>query len=270
MKRSFNSSSSSPNKKRLKNVNSRVNAARKIVKYTGKKFPTPTEYMGGGMNGKVFKTNDPNSLIKITMGSIPSEFRALSILRNTGMAPNFKNTNWAIIPVKRRHWGKYSYIPESHVANLFPNLKNNKATVYVMTRIQNEPDKNIKMMSLKNYDKKYPNLFQKYVVALYEQIIKKLKNKGVHHGNLHLGNIFVGINSNGHIKTFRVIDFGRSNVYPVGMSVNEMFKRTGKTKSFVNNGMNVYKNKKGKYFLKNENFIKPKFNTRVINKRWTV
>lgn len=104
-------------------MNNKTKEAQNFVNYLRKmkpnrNWPTPIEYVGGGVNGKVYLTNS-GKLMKIGLGSNPQEFRPLHILRNTKFVPKFNQKNWAIIPIRTSRRG--SYVKE--VRNLF-NVNN--------------------------------------------------------------------------------------------------------------------------------------------------
>lgn len=104
-----------------------LNQAKKIVnharKVTGRNWPTPVEYIGGGANGKVYLTNS-GKIMKIATGSQPQEFRPLHILRNTGFVPKFNQRNWAIIPMTKRTFDKRTNVLTGNV--LFKKTKQTK------------------------------------------------------------------------------------------------------------------------------------------------
>ena len=126
-----------------------VNKAKNFVNYLRKirpnrKWPTPTEYIGGGANGKVYLTNS-GKLMKIGVGSNPREFRPLHILKNTKFVPKFNQRNWAIVPIiTKRSWkNKGTYV--NSIKKLFKlrhNTSNNKA---ILKNIKANTNKYLKL-----------------------------------------------------------------------------------------------------------------------------
>lgn len=155
---------------KVKEAQNFVNYLRKMR--SNRNWPTPIEYVGGGVNGKVYLTNS-GKLMKIGLGSNPQEFRPLHTLRNTNFVPKFNQRNWAIVPIRTSRRG--SYVKE--VRNLFnvnnsilfsKNLKNTRTKL-----------KNIKtnIKSKRNIIEKYKssNGNRKYIKNMENHVTNKLK-----------------------------------------------------------------------------------------------
>lgn len=264
------------------NIGVNMNHVRKI---TGRNWPTPVQYIGGGANGKVYLTNS-GKLMKIVMGSRPEEFRPLHTLRNTGLVPKFNQKNWAIVPLTKRSYGKRGTVNQrpfkrklkkvtaqlakennNNMRTILKNQKNalakllnlqkrknqatkKKVTIFLMNRVGNAGNK---VMTL--YDFLSGSNSQKWnaVREILKDIVKKLHNKGISHGDLHAKNILVSIGPNGY--KLWVIDFGRSTVIPVGMSESNIFNklyRVGKWKGMTP----VYYGPKRLTYIKNTNSLR--------------
>lgn len=258
------------NKGMLKEAQDFVNYLRTVR--PNRNWPTPTEYIGGGKNGKVYLTNS-GKLMKIGLGSNPQEFRPLHILRNTGFVPKFNQRNWVIVPIRKGRKRKYVNaakklfglqkilplkklkIERRRLANLKrkPNKTNNnlnemnnlkylvnqyntnikKATVFLMNKING---KNV--MTLHTFLATYfPTEAKKNIIRkeIFE-MIKEIKYKGISHGNLHGGNILVSISPTGVIKLW-MIDFGRSRVIPLGMTERNLFSKMKTNRMFNSKGL---------------------------------
>jgi hypothetical protein len=270
-----------------------VNKAKNFVNYLRKikpnrNWPTPTEYIGGGANGKVFLTNS-GKLMKIALGSTPREFRPLHILKNTKFVPKFNQRNWAIVPIiTNRSWkNKGTYVnsikklfklnnttlskhANAKIANIKGNIskylkmgysrktlenhikfiknavkknqlqRHKKATVFLMNKINSG-----KVMTLHAFLTKFKSITidkhinestkNRFRRSIFE-MIKKIKEKGISHGNLHSGNILVSITPQGKIKIW-MIDFGRSTVIPIGMTERNVLSKKKITQMFNSRGL---------------------------------
>ena len=149
----------------------RINEARGFVNYLRKirpkrKWPTPTEYIGGGANGKVYLTNS-GKLMKIGLGSTPQEFRPLHILKNTNFVPKFNQRNWAIVPITTGR--KRRYIKQA--VNLFnvskPIISKSISERLKKTRMKLKEFKNINKKVNEGYNRKnienYVNGLKSYI-----------------------------------------------------------------------------------------------------------
>lgn len=225
----------------MNNARRFINNVRKI---TGKTLPVPVSYIGGGVNGKVYLTNS-GKLMKIGLGSQPSEFRPLHILRNTKFVPKFNQRNWVIVPIAKRSYGKLKFL--NSAKKLFPNklgnikrkyprtvfknmLRSKKATIFLMNKIGNNNTN--KVMTLTNFLKKRGTVSVKAGARnLVKEMVKKIHEKGISHGNLHTNNILVSISQDGKIVKLWMIDFGRSTIIPIGNT-----ERNAYAKKFKPNG----------------------------------
>ncbi len=262
-----------------------------VRKVTGRNWPTPIQYIGGGANGKVYLTNS-GKLMKVVLGSHPQEFRPLHTLKNTRFVPRFNQRNWAIVPISKRSFGKRTFLFNSKVESQRPlkrkikkvtsqiaktNNKNlqkilkeekniltkllntkraiNKATkktvtIFLMNRVGNAGNR---VMTLKEFLSTRGLQTWNKVRQVLKDIVKKLHNKGVSHGDLHSENVLVSIGPRG----FRlwVIDFGRSTVIPVGMSEANIFGQLYKIGKWKN-GIPVHYGPRGRTHIANKNSLK--------------
>ena len=172
-----------------------LNVAQGIVSRI-KGWPKPVKYIGGGVNGRVYETNN-GRLVKFIYNFAPVEYQALRNLQGTHIVPRFENKGLVI------KLNKASKI----VGNvMFPGKKlSNHLTVFVMGKVGGN-----KGMTLSQYLKKYPNANKANIQRRVEYIVEQLHLKGWSHGNLHSGNIIVSVNSAGKITGMWAIDFGRA------------------------------------------------------------
>lgn len=180
------------------NLNSAKRLVNKIrVEKDRPNWPMPIQYIGGGVDGKVYLT-DNGKLMKITFDADPQEFRGLAKLQNTGLVPSFNKRNWVII-------GK--------------SKKGTKMTAFLMGKVGGPDDQ---VMTLDQYKKTKAAWYGVDWRAAVSRMIRKMHMKGVSHGNLHENNILVVITPEHKVKFF-IIDFGRSMFFPVGMTEREFY-----------------------------------------------
>lgn len=260
-----------------------VNNMRRITK---RNWPTPVKYIGGGANGKVYLTNS-GKLMKIGLGSNPQEFRPLSILGNTKFVPKFNKKNWSILPIAKRSYGKLKFL--NSAKKLFPKklgnnanveraytrsvyreaLKNKKATIFLMNKVGNKG--NI-VMTLHNFATG-KNAIQKQAIRnVVKEMVKKIHQKGISHGNLHSGNILVSISSNGSVKLW-MIDFGRSTVIPLGNTERNAYMKKFKFKSsglFNSRGVLSRLGYNNVQVFYNKNYIPKRLNAHMLKVHYGV
>lgn len=158
-------------------------------------FPRLNQYFAGGSFGAIFTTTN-GRVVKITPGNASFEFDALKRLRRTGFVPRvYQKAVVNLGPHKHRI-----------MRNLFVNANNaNKATLYVMNKIQGE--------QLKHYIRR-GGVWGPHEQQRLHRIVKIMHSKDVIHGDFHTENILVTLNPNGTIKKFYVIDFGQGMFKP--------------------------------------------------------
>jgi hypothetical protein len=199
-----------------------IELAQRIVASLKNGWPTPVKYLGGGVNGRIYETNN-GRLIKFIYGAAPVEYEALRNLQGTHIVPRFENKAKVIKLVKSK---------ESVRNVMFPNQNlSNYLTVFLMGKVGGN-----KGMTLWQYLKKYPNANKASVQRRVEYLVEQMHLRGWAHGNLHAGNIIVSVNSDGKITGMWVIDFGRGYRIKRGkteretwiaMSNNKRLFRTG-------------------------------------------
>jgi len=191
-----------------------VRAAQAIAQNINSSWPKPIKYFAGGVNGRVFHTND-GRLMKFVYGYAPEEFEALQKLQKTAVVPRFKKGNATIM-----HLDKQTSKDVKRL--MFPNAKrlSDDLTVFIMSRVGGPNG-----MTLRNYVNKYPitNARRAYIQRRVKHIISEMKGRGVSQGNLHHGNIIVSVNPKGEITGMWAIDFGRAFYHSPGKTERNVF-----------------------------------------------
>jgi RIO-like serine/threonine protein kinase len=196
-------------------MESRIKAAQNLsnrVRRNKKDWPVPIGYMGGGVYGRVFVTNN-GRLMKIQKLNATKEFNILKRLRPSGIAPKVRNGN--IVKLKMK----------SNNTNITRALgygsKNiNSLNMFIMNRVGS--------MTLKQYYKMFAPS-NKYVHNYLSWLVHRLQMAGIEHGNLHRENIMVSVDSKGEITGMWLIDFGKSKYHSLVPSRNiESYMKTYK------------------------------------------
>ena len=192
------------------------NIVTRIVEKVNSTWPKPTKFLAGGVNGKVYETEDPGVLLKIVAGNQPQEFFALQRLQNARygnqrIVPKFKRGQGHVIPLT-----SLTHQDQQNVnKNLFNrNVHEGKLTVFLMGRAGNANS-----MTLRQYIRKFgPNANVPRVQAILKRLVEEMHYRGVGHGDLHGGNIIVSADSTGKIKGIWVIDFGRAHWFSLNQT----------------------------------------------------
>ena len=190
---------------------SNLRVARSIANNIG--WPKPTKYLGGGVNGRVYETNN-GRLMKFIYDYAPQEYEALQKLQGTFVVPRFKKGEGLVVNMNPAQ--------SKTVRNvMFPRSKylSSEMTVFVMGRVGNASS-----MTLWNYVSKHPWANKKNIARRVGYLVKEMHMRGVSHGNLHDENIIVSTDSAGRITGMWAIDFGRSWNIPLGKTETEMYK----------------------------------------------
>lgn len=176
-----------------------VRAARAIAQNLDPAWPKPTRYLGGGVNGRVYETND-GRLMKFVYNYAPEEFEALQKLQGTFVVPRFKRGNGLILNLDETMSRQVRKV-------MFPRARNlsDEMTVFVMGRVGGSQG-----MTLRKYLKTYPTTNRSNVQRRVEYLISEMGSRGVSHGNLHDENIIVSVSPTGKIMGMWAIDFGRA------------------------------------------------------------
>ena len=198
--------------------------AKLIAENINSKWPKPVKYMGGGVNGRVYHTND-GRLMKFVYSRAPQEFNALEKLQGTFIVPRFKKGDGHVIYLRNEE-------AEEIRNSMFPNLNYKKhLTVFVMGRAGNASTS----MTLWQYFQKFPGLFSKeYVQRRVKYLIEQLHLRGVSHGDLHANNIIVRVTPTGQISGMWAIDFGRSKILNAGKTERETAASSGANVHMMN------------------------------------
>jgi hypothetical protein len=192
-----------------------VRTAQAIARNLDPTWPKPIKYFAGGVNGRVYHTND-GQLMKFVYGYAPEEFEALQKLQKTAVVPRFRKGNATIMHLDKK-------MSKDVKRLMFPNAKrlSDDLTVFIMSRVGGPNG-----MTLSKYVNKYPitNARREYIQGRVEHIISEMKGRGgVSQGNLHPGNIIVSVNPKGEITGMWAIDFGRAFYHSPGKTERNVF-----------------------------------------------
>jgi Lipopolysaccharide kinase (Kdo/WaaP) family len=198
---------------------SNVRLAQKIARNINTSWPKPVKYLGGGVNGRVYMTNN-GRLMKFIYDYAPQEYEALSKLQGTFVVPRFKKGNGHTMNLNEN-------LSEEVQMTMFPNAygNSNSLTVFIMGRVGNANS-----TTLRKYINKHPGANRSAIARRVAHLIKEMHVRGISHGNLHGDNIIVSADSAGRITGMWAIDFGRSRKIPLGKTEMKMYK-TMKTTS---------------------------------------
>ena len=161
-----------------------------------KNWPKPVKYIGGGINGKTFLTNN-GRLMKIVLNSAQHEYNILKKLRNTGVTPRVKNGNVFTLPVYRNNRKSMISLFETNKA-----AEHKKLGFIVMNYIKGNTLNQFNFSTVKN---------SQTIVQKIKNVIHKMHAAGVNHRNFHRNNIIITVDANGDIHVW-AIDFGRSKI----------------------------------------------------------
>jgi len=192
---------------------SNTRLAQKIAHNINPSWPKPIKFFGGGVNGRVYKTNN-GRLMKFIYDYAPQEYASLQKLQGTFVVPRFKKGNGHTININEN-------LSEELRNEMFPNAYTNSdtLTVFLMGRVGNASS-----TTLRNYVSKHPGANRKNIARRVAYLVKEMHLRGVSHGNLHDENIIVSTDSAGRITGMWAIDFGRSRSIPLGKTETKMYK----------------------------------------------
>ena len=192
---------------------SNLRVAKLIAHNINASWPKPTKYLGGGVNGRVYETNN-GRLMKFIYDYAPQEYEALQKLQGTFIVPRFKRGNGIVLNITPKQANDIRKA-------MFPRSKylSSEMTVFVMGRVGNASS-----TTLRNYVRKYPSANKKNIARRVAYLIKEMHMRGVSHGNFHDENIIVSTDSAGRITGMWAIDFGRSRSIPLGKTETKMYK----------------------------------------------
>ena len=192
---------------------SNLRVAKLIAHNINASWPKPIKFLGGGVNGRVYETNN-GRLMKFIYDYAPQEYEALQKLQGTFIVPRFKNGEGLVVNITPNQANDIRKA-------MFPRSKNlsNEMTVFIMGRVGNASS-----TTLSNYVSKHPWANKKNIARRVAYLIKEMHMRGVSHGNLHDENIIVSTDSAGRITGMWAIDFGRSRSIPLGKTETKMYK----------------------------------------------
>lgn len=228
---------------------SRVSAAKKlmnrITQNTGKKWPNLNNAVfGKGTNGLIFRTrNNPNKLVKITLGNASREVNTMKKMQNSGFVPKL---NGNFVSIRK--------LNNNLKQNLFPNFyfnspgegsppntpgtaeKKKFLSAYVMNKVGNA--------TLWQYVKRSrpTNNMKREIRKAVRDAIVFMHQRGISHGDLHSANILVELDAAGKMKKIWVIDFGRSVNIPVGKTEANAYQALRVNRNYTN--YNLFNNSK--------------------------
>lgn len=187
--------------------------AKKLVPHLNPTWPMPVKFLGGGVNGRVYETND-GRLMKFIYNHAPQEYMTLQKLQGTYVVPRFKKGDGVVK-------GLDAGASKSVRRNMFPSTnQSNYLTAFVMGRAGGSHG-----MTLYKYLQTYPTYNKANVQRRVKYLIEQMALRGVSHGNLHSNNIIVTVTPSGRISGMWAIDFGRSRGLRVGKTERETMKR---------------------------------------------
>jgi serine/threonine protein kinase len=202
------------NYNRLEMANALVDMAR--VHTQNGNWPSPTKFLAGGVNGKVFETNN-GKLVKIIYGKAPQEFTSLHKLQGTGLVPGFNKSHSAVIPLDDE-------LSQVIGETLFPEApkRSKHLTIFIMNKVGGNSS-----MTLHKYMTTYTHMYDSsQITDLIKRALQTLHSKGISHGDLHAGNIIVTVRpSDGKIDSLWIIDFGRSRRIQSGKTERNMISK---------------------------------------------
>ena len=145
---------------------SNLRVARSIANNIG--WPKPTKYLGGGVNGRVYETNN-GRLMKFIYDYAPQEYEALQKLQGTFVVPRFKKGEGGVVNMNPAQ--------SKTVRNaMFPRSKylSSEMTVFVMGRVGNASS-----TTLNNYVSKHPWANKKNIARRVGYLVKEMHMRGV-------------------------------------------------------------------------------------------
>ena len=195
----------------MANVRMAQAVAHAVAEQLNPSWPKPVKYFGGGVNGRVYETND-GRLMKFIYGNAPQEYTSLRKLQGTFTVPRFKNGDGHVVNLNQKQ-------AVGLKKKMFPSANlSNKLTVFVMGRVGNSS-----AMTLYQYVKKYPRANTANIQRRVEHLVKEMALRGVSHGDLHANNIIVTASPTGRITGMWAIDFGRSRTMAPGKTERSTF-----------------------------------------------
>jgi hypothetical protein len=177
---------------------SNVSVARVLARRINPAWPKPVKFLAGGMNGRVYETND-GRLMKFVYSLAPQEYMALQKLQGAYVVPRFHRGNGKTVQLS-------PYDSANLQRSMFPNSnKSSYVTAFVMGRAGGSSG-----MTLHKYLKTYPTANRSNIQRRVEYLVEQMALRGVSHGDLHPGNIIVTVSPSGRISGMWAIDFGRA------------------------------------------------------------
>jgi hypothetical protein len=202
-----------------------LSLAKKLAAAFNPEWPTPVKYLGGGVNGRVYETND-GRLMKFIADFAAHEFMALQKLQGTYVVPRFQKGNGLVkklTPNTSKKVGKIMF-PKKTDTDLM--------TVFVMGRAGNSHS-----MTLYKYLQTHPNYNKSNVQRRVEYLIEQMALRGVSHGDLHANNIIVTVSPTGRISGMWAIDFGRAHGLKVGKTERQTSRNRELNSKFSTSSM---------------------------------
>lgn len=188
-----------------------INLQKAITNKNGKLFKNAEPQMKIGavsVNGAIFKMKKINPYNM-------KPFKVMKIVKSPGGVKEFefqRNASAKGLAPKVYNLVKGANIP-ARVANAFflqqagRGVNRVKINAFTMNNLQQSNDN--KVSNFHTYMKKASPANRRVALGELKNMINKLGNEGISHGDLHAGNVYVVI-SPGELPRFLIIDFGRS------------------------------------------------------------
>lgn len=183
-------------------MENRIKAAKAVsnrVRQNKKNWPVPVNYLGGGVYGRVFVTNN-GRLMKIQKFNASKQFNILKSIGYTGIVPKVKSGNIYRVKMSKNNTNISRALG-------YGSKGVNSLNTFIMNRVGT--------MTLKQYYKTFPpsSNYEKYIHNYLRWLVYQLQVAGIEHGNFHRDNIMVSVDPNGKITGMWLIDFGKSKYH---------------------------------------------------------
>jgi hypothetical protein len=196
-------------------------------------WPSPTRYIGGGVNGRVFETTN-GRLIKLVARYAPQEWASLLRLQGTYTVPRFKKNNHVNFQI---NWSnKQDANIATKISRILKMPLGDGFTAFVMGSVGGG-----KAMTLDKYVRKFPQTNRAKIQDRVKYLIDEMHVRGISHGNLHGENVLVTAGPGGRITGMWAIDFGRSTKIPAKATEREHYSR--RPASSVHRTLSLFRNK---------------------------
>jgi serine/threonine protein kinase len=198
-----------------------INRVTKIVGWARPNWPKLTKYIGGGVNGRVFETNNGRYL-KVVTNNASKEWQTLARLQGSFLFPRFAKGNHIRVPILPGQKKDYA-----RILNIRENRIHSTLSMFIMGRVGNG-----EAMTLAKYLRTFPKADASRVQDRVFGLIEAMHEKGVSHGDLHSDNILVRPDAQGRILGMWAIDFGRARNIPLGKTERQIYAGNKNNRKF--------------------------------------